>query len=225
MTVTALDREMYTEAYAAQLLRLDQRTLNYWLEGGTRRGKTYAPIIRETPRGFRAPVTWSEFVEAGLLRMYRRDHNVPMAELRAFIDALRREFGVPYPLADRRPFVSGRELVVAIQEEVGLDPDFCLVAIARHQYLLTPASQLFYDRVSWDGDAPTAWRPHADPESPVLVRPDQRGGQPAVGGISTEVLWEHSESGESVEEIAATFDLDLDAVRWALSYETAAQAA
>jgi hypothetical protein len=37
--VSVLDQEMYTEAEAARLLRVPQSTLNYWLEGGTRRGR------------------------------------------------------------------------------------------------------------------------------------------------------------------------------------------
>ena len=53
-------------------------------------------------------MTWAEFVEAGLLRSYRRDHEVPLRELRDFIDRLRDEFQVPYPLADRRPYVGNR---------------------------------------------------------------------------------------------------------------------
>jgi hypothetical protein len=103
MSVTVLDREMYTEAAAARLLGLPQGTLNYWLEGGERRGRVYRPVIRLEPHGDRAAVTWAEFVEAGLLREYRRKHNVPMAELRAFIDVVRERYGTPYPLADRRP--------------------------------------------------------------------------------------------------------------------------
>jgi hypothetical protein len=39
-----------------------------------------------------------------------------MAELREFIDLLRTDFDVPYPLADRRPWVSGRDLVYEAQE-------------------------------------------------------------------------------------------------------------
>jgi hypothetical protein len=69
-------------------------TLHYWLEGGRQGGKTYKPVIRIEPKGSRY-VTWAEFVEAGLLRQYRRDHNVPMWELRGFIDSLRRRLGVP----------------------------------------------------------------------------------------------------------------------------------
>ena len=222
---TVLEREMYSEAEAARLLRVSQSTLSYWLEGGERRGKTYQPIIRPEPRGGHPPVTWAEFVEAGLLRMYRRNHNVPMAELRAFIDKLRESYGVPYPLADRRPFVAERQLVIEAQDEAGLAPEFCLVAVVRNQPLLTPPAESFFDRVTWDGDLAAAWRPHDDERSPVRIDPDVRFGKPAVGGISTEVLWEHVEEGEDIEEVASVFDLRPDDVRWALSYETAARTA
>lgn len=90
MAVSVLNRKMFTEAEAARLLRVAQGTLNYWLEGGQRRGKVYRPVIRVEPRGHRDIVTWAEFVEAGLLREYRRTYSVPMAELRAFTDGVRR---------------------------------------------------------------------------------------------------------------------------------------
>lgn len=83
-------------------------------------------------------VTWAEFVEAALLREYRRTHNVPMAELRAFIDKLRDRYGVPYPLATSTPFVMDRQLVRDAQDEAGLDPDFCLVAEVRGQLIREP---------------------------------------------------------------------------------------
>jgi hypothetical protein len=80
--VSVLEREMYSEAEAARLLRVSQSTLHYWLDGGEQRGKTHKPVIRIRSTGKRT-VTWAEFVEAGLLREYRRTHGVPMAELRA----------------------------------------------------------------------------------------------------------------------------------------------
>ena len=148
MSVQVLEREMYSEAGAARLLGLPQRTLDYWLEGGERRGKSYRPVIRSEPKGSGASVTWAEFIEAGLLREYRRIHRVPMTELRYFIEMIRDRFGVPYPLADRQPFVSGRELVLQAQDEAGLDPEFCLVATVRGQLLLTPAADSFVQRVT-----------------------------------------------------------------------------
>jgi uncharacterized protein (DUF433 family) len=169
-------------------------------------------------------VTWAEFLEAGLLREYRRKLNVPMAELRAFIDLVRERYGTPYPLADRRPFAAGRELLSRAQDAAGLDPEFCLVAEVRGQYVLTSPADSYLRRVTWEGNTAAEWRPHADPLSPVRMNPNVRFGRPAVRGVGTEALWEHEQAGESVEEIAGEFDVPPDSVLWALAYETSAKA-
>jgi hypothetical protein len=81
--VALLEREMYAEAEAARLLSVAQSTLHYWLEGKTGRGgRVHRPVIRQEPKGAGAAVTWAEFVEAGLLRQYRRELKVPLPELR-----------------------------------------------------------------------------------------------------------------------------------------------
>lgn len=225
MTVDVLEREMYSEAEAARLLEVAQNTLHYWLEGGEQRGKTYKPIIRLEPRGDRSPVTWAEFIEAGLLRQYRRQHRVPMAELRAFIDTLRERLGIPYPLAHARPYVGDRQLVMEAQDAAGLAAEFCLVAVVRNQLILTPASESFVQRVTWADDLAVQWRPHSDPRSPVRIDPEVRFGRPAIKGISTEIIWEHDLAGEDVDELADAFDLSVAEVRWALAYETSLHAA
>jgi len=125
-----------------------------------------------------------------------------MVELRAFIDVMRERYQVPYPLADRRPWVSGRELLSQAQDASGLDPEFCLIAEVRGQYVLTAAADSFLHRVNWE----------------------TRSGRPAVKGITTEVLWEHEQAGEMPDEIAAEFGLSDEGVRWALAYETSARA-
>lgn len=224
MTVDVLDREMYSEAEAARLLGVSQSALNYWLEGGVRRGRTYLPVIRERARGRRAPVTWAEFIEAGLLRGYRREARVPMRELRTFIDVLREQFGVPYPLADRRPFAVGRQLLMEAQEASGLGPEFWLVSDVRGQLSLLPAADSFYRRVVWEQDVAAGWRAAEDAESPVVIAPERRFGRPSIAGVSTEVVWEHHEADEADDEIAAAFDLSPADVDWALSYERAARA-
>ena len=225
MSVSVLDKEIFSEAEAARLLRVAQGTLNYWLNGGQRRGRTYAPIIRPEPSADRV-VTWAEFVEAGLLRQYRRDLQVPMVEVRLFVDELRSRLGIPYPLAHARPFVGeGKRLLREAQELAGLAPEFCLIAEAQGQLVLTPASEAFYRRVTWTGDVAATWRPADNPDSPVRIDPETRFGRPSIKGISTEALWEQAESGASLEEIADGFDLDVADVRWAVSYESAPAAA
>lgn len=222
--IALMDREMYTEAAAARLLRVAPATLHYWLEGRTRGTKVYKPVIREEATGSNR-VSWAEFVEAGLLRQYRRAHNVPMLELRSFIESLRQRLGVPYPLAHARPYVSGHKLVVEAQAEVGIDAEFALVAEVGGQYILTPPAQEFFERVTWDGDVAARWRPDERAESPVVIDPDVRFGAPSVGGISTAILREQDLAGEDEGDLAETFGLTLAQVRWALSFEMANEAA
>lgn len=215
--VALLEREVYTEAEASRLLGTPQSTLHYWLEGGRRNRKTYLPIIREEPTGSRI-VTWGEFVEAGLLRQYRNE-KVPMLQLRLFIQALRAELGVPYPLAHARPWISGRELLRQAQQAAGLEYEYWLVS--SDQLMLTFPGQAFMHRVRWDEDEGivSGFRPSPEPESPVVIDPLVRFGRPSVKGVSTEAIFEEMESGASAQEAAVDFGLELADVRWAHAYE------
>lgn len=221
---TVLDREMYTETAAARLLRVAPATLHYWLEGGQRGDKTYQPVIRETATGNRR-VTWAEFIEAGLLREYRKSHHVPMLELRNFISSLRDRVGVPYPLAHAQPFVDGRRLVWQAQQDSHLEADFALVAEVTGQYLLLAPAQSFYDRVTWHDDIATRWRPDEYADSPVVIDPSVRFGSPTVRGIKTETLWEQSQGGEDEHDLAELYGLTVTEVRRALAYELATEKA
>ena len=72
-------------------MRVAPSTLYWWLEG---RPPRYRPVIWVEPTGSRS-VTWAEFVEADLLRSYRREHDAPLKEVREFIDRLRESSRCP----------------------------------------------------------------------------------------------------------------------------------
>lgn len=211
-----LEREVYTEAEAARLLRVPQSTLHYWLEGGRRGRKTYLPIIRPEATGSRT-LMWGEFVEAALLRNYRA-RSVPMVELRYFIETLRKEFSSQYPLAHHKPWVSGRQLLFTAQQKAGLNAKFWLVS--NNQGLLSYPGGAFLDQVKWDDDIAAAYRPHADPNSPVVIDPRVRFGRPSIKGISTEAIAEEVDAGSTAAEVAQDFGLDVQDVRWAVAFET-----
>ncbi|MCV7236317.1 hypothetical protein [Mycobacterium branderi] len=221
-TVSLLEREMYSEAEAARLLRVHQPTLHYWLEGKKWRGREYAPVIREEPTG-KKTVTWAEFVEAGLLAQYRRQ-SVPLDEVRRFIAILREQTGVPYPLATARPWVISRRLVIEAQKAAHLPAQYWLYAPVGDQPVMLPPAKDFLDRVKFENDEAVLWRPEGE-RSPVVIDPQQRFGLPSVGGISTSVLKEYSDGGYSYQEIADEFGLTVREVEMAVAYELSSKAA
>jgi uncharacterized protein (DUF433 family) len=91
--------------------------------------------------------------------------------------------------------------------------------------MLTPPSEAFVRRVTWDGDIATGWRPDPNEGSPVRIKPDVRFGRPSIKGVSTETIWEQDEAGVDVGEIAEVYRLEVGDVRWALAYENSQRAA
>lgn len=219
-SVSILERPVYGVAEAAGYLGLRSERVRAWLDGYDRAGTKYAPVVRDTHTGSQV-VTWGEFVELGYLREYRRK-GVPLQKLRPVIEALRREFETPYPLATARPFVMGKELVLELQEQSDLPAAIAIVARTGQTVALTPEARRFFQKVEFDPSGPVGaalrLRP-AGPASPVVIDPLIRGGRPNVNGVATERLWELHDAEETVDEIAAGYDLSPESVRAAIAYE------
>ena len=143
------------------------------------------------------------------LREYRRS-GVPLQRLRPVIEELRREFGTPYPLATARPFVVDKELVLEIQERNDLPTTIAIVVRSGQEIMLADGANRFFRKIEFDprGRDTARVRPLAT-VSPVVIDPLVRFGRPAVSGVATERLWELFDAGESVEEIAAGYELSM----------------
>ncbi len=216
----ALDRRLYAFAELDQLIGLHSGTAKRWLEGYTRRGKQYPPLLREAATGDEL-ATWGEFVEAGLVAEYR-DRGASVQHLRAVIVGLRKELQVPYPLAHARPFHLGRELIRDLQQETGLPGPLQLVVAKTNQLVLAAPVERYLKRVEFDAD-----------DTPVRVHPGGLGslvrfdplrafGRPTVVGIPTDRLNEAFVAGDSLDYLARVYELPLAAVEAAVRYEALA---
>lgn len=215
--IAVLDRELYSTGEAARLLHIPTPTLKRWLDGATRKGVFYEPVLRHERRDAEA-VTWGEFVEAGLLREYRK-RKVKLQTMRGFLDRLRDELGVPYPLAHSRPYLDGRELVRQVQVDSGLDEALWVVESgpSTGQLVLSPEAERFFERVEFDGYAERIFP--MGRRSPVTIDPMRSFGIPTVRGIRTENVVELFRAGESIPAIADAFDLETTDVEAALRFE------
>ncbi|WP_298863463.1 DUF433 domain-containing protein [Microbacterium sp.] len=217
MAVSMLDRKIYSFTDVDRLVGLSSGTTRRWLEGHTRAGRFYEPVLREQPTGDEA-VTWGEMVEARLLAEFRSKH-VSVQRLRPAIDLLREEFG-RYPLAQARPFldVEGRELVRVLQEQVGLERPLQLVVVRNGKSMVGAATARFQNAVEYSGGVVGSFRP--DVRTPaVLMNPSRSFGQPSVRNVRTEVLAEGYRAGSSREELADLYDLSAAQVDEAIRFE------
>lgn len=216
--IDLLERPLYSMPQVDRLLALPPRTAKRWIDGYERRGRQYEPVIRLEPTGDEI-VTWGEFVEARFLAEYRTK-GVPMVRMRPAIMELRKEFG-KYPLAHARPFVDGKELVLKVQEAVGLERALVMIVVRSGQLMLSDAANHFRQSVEYGADDdPIVHRIHPlTGNDAVVVDPLRQFGEPVVRSVPTAVIAELFDAGDSVESIADLYELERDDVESALRYE------
>ena len=222
---SVLERPIYGMAQVDGLLGLAAGTARRWIDGYERNGKPYAPVVRLEPTGAEA-VTWGEFIETRLLAEYR-GNGVPMIHMRPVVERLRNEFGVAYPLAHSRPFVSNRELVADVQDAVDLDERLRIVEVLRTgQIELAFESRNFWEAIDWEptahevGGENVATRLHLlGRRSPVVVDPLRAFGSPIVGSVRTDVVAEEVRAGTSLMFVASGFGISLREAAAAVEYE------
>lgn len=215
-----LERPIYGMAQIDRLLGLKSGTAKRWIDGYERSGKKYPPVVRVDPTGDEI-VTWGEFVETRLLAEYR-NAGVPLVRMRPAVDRLREEFHPKYPLAHARPFVdvAGRELVLKIQEKVGLDRHLRLVELAKNgQIVLVEEADSFRRAAQFrrDGVVERLLPMTEIPE--VVIDPLRQFGEPVVRSVPTEVIAEQVRAGESIAAIVELYELPSASVEAALRYE------
>lgn len=218
-----LDRAIYSYSDVDRLVGVRAGTSRRWLEGYSRAGKFYDPVLREEPTDSDV-VTWGEMVEARLLAEFR-SRQVSVQRLRPAVEQLRQEFG-RYPLAQAQPFldVEGRELVRVVQERVGLDRALRLVVVRNGQSMMTEAAERFQESVDYDDGVVSRIRPSAKTRL-VVMDPTRTFGQPAVRNVRSETLAEGYRAGTSREELADLYDLTSQQVDDAIRFELIASSA
>lgn len=217
VSVAILNRPLYSIWEAALLLHVPSATLRRWLEGARVRGVSYPPVIRAEPTGV-DDVTWGEFIEAGLLRGYR-DKRVPLQKMRPFIERMRSEFSVPYPLAHFKPMVDNKQLVYTLQTETELDPALFLIRAEGDQLFWAAPVQEFLETVDFDPESVVIRLHPMGKAQPVAIDPELAFGIPQIRGIRTELIAESVEAG-GIQEAVTSWGLTPAEVDAALVWES-----
>jgi uncharacterized protein (DUF433 family) len=224
----AFDRDIaaYTLAEAAHYTRLPAATLRSWVLGrqypvAVGSGQ-FRPLIRPASR--RPPLlSFSNLIEAHVLRSLRTEHGVPVKALRSALSFAERELGIDRLLL--RPELrtdAGRIFLDRYGELVELTASGQLAM-----------SRLFAEhlrRVEWDSSRfpvrlfPFVSAAAPSTERPIVIDPRIAFGRPVVlrKGISTSAIAARIDAGESVEAVAADYELARSEIEHAIVYERAA---
>jgi len=224
----ASDRDFatYTLAEAARYLRLPAATLRSWVLGRqypTAEGSgQFPPLIRPASR--RPPLlSFANLIEAHVLRSLRTEHGVPVKALRSALGYAEKELGIDRLLLRRE--------LCAEAGKVFLDRYGELIELSASGQL---AMRRLFDehlkRVEWDSSKfPVRLYPFlsaAAPsdERPIVIDPRIAFGRPVVlrKAITTSAIAERMDAGETVEDIAADYDLGPSEIEQAILYERAA---
>jgi uncharacterized protein (DUF433 family) len=221
MAVTVLDREVYSMGEAARLLGVRTQKLRGWIDGYSRGATAYGPVIRPERTGNEA-VTWGEFVEAGYLRAYRV-RGVSLQRMRQVVQGLRDRCGLPYPLAHSDLYLFGQDVVLEVEEEVGLGRDLSMLRPHDGQLVLAPKAREFFETVAFapaasGGEALRIFPDRTAP--PVVIDPLRQFGSPVVRSTRTENLYELFRAGDSIASIAHGYRLPISDVEAAIRYES-----
>jgi uncharacterized protein (DUF433 family) len=220
------ERAAYTLAEAAHYLRLPLATLRSWVLGRqyptAGGGGEFPAMIRPASR--RPPLlSFSNLVEAHVLRSLRAEHVVPVKALRSALLYAEKALGIERLLL--RPELrahAGKVFLDRYGELIDLS--------ASGQLAMRKLFEEHLKRIEWDSSKfPIRLYPFVSPAAPteacpIVIDPRIAFGRPVVvrKSIATSTIAERIDAGETMQELAEDYDLGLSDVEQAILYERAA---
>jgi uncharacterized protein (DUF433 family) len=220
------DHPAYSLTEAARYLRLPVATLRSWALGRqypTAQGRAdFRPLIKPASR--KPPwLSFSNLIEAHVLRSLRTDHGISVKELRSALSYAEKSLGIdrlllrPELLAD-----AGRLFLDRYGQLIDLT--------ASGQLAMRRLFDEHLQRIEWDSSRfPIRLYPFLSASAPsdgrsILIDPRVAFGRPVVAsrGITTSTIAERVDAGETVKDIAADYDLAQSEIEQAVVYERAA---
>jgi len=219
-----------TSAYpltdAARYLHIPAGTLRSWVNGRyypTKEGKQYFEPLIQRPEPNLPQISFTNLVEAHVLRSIRKIHGVRLDKVRNALDYLDKQFQMPHPLARVEFQTDGVNLFV---ESIGR-----LVSVSENgQLAIKAALQNLLTRVEWNEEGiaarlfPTSRDiPEATPAASksVEIDPQVSFGRPVIvgTGIPTIAIAERYEAGEAPESIADDLGCGTPQIHDAIRFE------
>jgi len=215
----------YTVADAAHFTQLPVSTLTHWVVGQpylVRGRPRHSPPLIHLQKAPRRLLSFSNLVEAFVLRAIRRQHGISIPKVRRALTFVAEKLRLERPLINVRFQTDGADLFV---EEMG-----SLVNVSTAgQTEIRSAIIGNLKRVEWDAGGvasrlfPLPWTSSGDSTQPmsIVIDPRRAFGQTVIAGtgIATIVIAERHRAGDSVAALADDYRLSSELVEDAIRFE------
>ena len=214
----------YTVAEAAGYLGMPAATLRSWVVGRmypVAQGERFSrPVIAIADKE-RKRLSFVNLVEAHVLNAIRRTHHIALPKVRNALDYLRRQLGSPRPLVDRQFATDSVNLFIEYYGRlmnITQPGQFAMREfLSEHLKLIRRDPQGMPKRL-------LLFPAHAarrDRHAPIMIDPKISFGRPVlVGtGISTTVLAQRFEAGETMDELAEDYGRPRAQIEEAIRFE------
>jgi uncharacterized protein (DUF433 family) len=219
------DEPAYGLAEAARYVKLPPATLRSWVAGRAYpKGKsvaTFQPLIKPA-RKQPLLLSFYNLIEAHVLRSLRTEHGVAIKALRKAIRYAERTLSIERLLLSKDLRTHAGEVFL---EEYGK----LINLSASGQMAMRRLLEEHLKRVEWDRwQFPVRLYPYVSSEPttqrPIAIDPSIAFGRPVVlrARVATEAIAERIDAGETVEALAADYDLNPEEIEEAVLYERAA---
>ncbi len=208
---------LYTVPMAARLVAESQAKVRSWIDGNP--NSDARPIIQRQlpPINGRTVFGFLDLIEARFIRHFDRLGLSPQS-IRHVADKLRARHDTDHPFATNKRFRTDGQAIIM---ETVTDAE------RRHLNLMNDNFEMgeiiepsLFKSILYADDLAYRWTP-VEELPRIVLDPRFAFGRPVVQGgwVPTETLFDAFEELKAVEEVAADFELDRDAVEQAISFE------
>ena len=225
----------YSLTDAARYLHIPLPTLRTWVKGRsypTKTGpKTFHPLI-ERPDSQYPQLSFTNLVEAHVLRVIRKGHKIPLDKVRLALDYIGKQFNTEHPLVLKKFSTDGVDLFIEQVEH--------LVNASRSgQLAMKQVLNNLLTRIEWDEQDIAARlfplieiygsefieRDGKETDNKILtIDPNISFGKPTITGtgVPTQIVTELYDAGDSIEDIATDYNCTPFQIETAILFEQAA---
>jgi uncharacterized protein (DUF433 family) len=217
-TADPWNRGVYLVPDAARILRLPLAVLRTWVSGRPDDDRRYFPAGEFVTSGNGADRYFGFHALIELFPIAQLRHRgIPMSAVRQARTELMDRFQTSHPFALEGLMTSGRTLIKSLTDEILLELG------TRGQTAFSKVLEPFCANLDFDQASSLASRYFPmGRDKPVVVDPRRALGRPVIEGtnLTTETIMSMLRSGETVENVADSFQIEPAAIMAAKVFET-----